>query len=95
MLIVKESSKGSIVNSRILWAFSASFNQYKDQNFLFYANHAYEFLKNHLIDKDAGGLFLTVDNKGSPLDTRKHVNSISYAIYALVEYFIACEKDEV
>lgn len=93
--IVKNSPKGSIINSRILWAFSASYNTFKDNSLLQYADHAFLFMKEKLIDTVNGGLYLFVDHKGKPLDKRKHINALSYAIYALSEYFVATKKNEV
>lgn len=91
----KNYFKGSIVNSRILWAFSASFNRYKEPEYLQSADHAFNFLKDHFLDHKFDGLYLSVDYKGNPLDKRKHINTISYALYALVEYYIASNKIEV
>ena len=93
--IVKDSPKGSIINSRILWAFSASYNAFKDNNFLIYADHAYFFMKEKLLDSVNGGLYLFVDYRGDPLDKRKHINVLSYAIYGLSEYFIATNNSDV
>lgn len=93
--VFKDYPKGSIVNSRILWAFSASFNRYKEPNYLHFADHAFNFLNNIFLDKEFGGLFLTVDHTGTPIDKRKLINSISYALYALVEYYIATNNNEV
>ena len=93
--ILRDAPKSSIINSRILWAFSATFNKFKDKNYIYYANHAYFFMINNLLDRKYGGLYLFVDYSGKVIDTRKHINNLCYAIYALTEYFEATHKDEV
>ena len=93
--IIENSPKGSILNSRILWAFSSAFNVLKNNDYLSYAHHAYEFMMEKLLDTSFGGLYLLVDNKGNPLDTRKHVNPMCYAIYALSEYYLTTRQPEV
>ena len=59
-----ESSKGVVLNSRILWAFSAAFNQTKNKEYLFFAERAYQFIINNFFDKEFGGVFWSVDYKG-------------------------------
>lgn len=93
--IDQSSIKSCIINSRILWSFSAVFNQLRDNKYIEFADHAYRFMKEKFIDKKNGGLYLFVDCKGEPIDKRKHINNLSYAIYALVEYFKVNENFEV
>lgn len=78
--------KGGILNARILWAFSACYKKYKTEAFKDAAERAYAYLKNTFLDKEFGGIFWTVDSKGNPLDTRKHVYAQSFAIYGLTEF---------
>ena len=91
--VVENSPKGSVLNARILWSFSAAYNLNKNPDHLEYADRAYQYIFNHFIDKDNGGVYWTVDYKGKPLDTKKQVYAIAFTIYALSEYFYAsgCE----
>ena len=43
----EKAVKGCILNSRILWFFSNAYLLLQKDSLLFYASHAYEFLKNH------------------------------------------------
>src|SRR6478672_3582762 len=52
--------KGSVLNSRILWSFSAAYNLKKSNQYLSYAERAFTYLKDHFIDKDFGGVWWTV-----------------------------------
>lgn len=85
----KKADKGVILHSRILWFYSKCYSVLKDKNCLELANHAFEFVKNHSIDYDNGGVYWMLDYKGNPVDTMKHTYNIAFAIYALSAYYNA------
>ena len=87
--------KGSVLNARILWSFSAAYNLEEDAAYLKMAERAYLYISDYFIDKEFGGVYWTVDAVGKPLDTKKQVYAIAFTIYALSEYFQACKKEEV
>jgi mannobiose 2-epimerase len=84
-----EALKGSVLNSRICWSFAAAFNQTKDPQFLPFAKRAYDYIVEHFIDKEYGGVYWTVTAAGEPADTKKQTYAIAFAVYGLSEYFIA------
>jgi len=88
--INKAANKGCILNSRILWTFSAAYRIFKDDVYRQHAARAYEFLLSAFLDKEHGGLYWLVDNKGRPLNTRKQFYNIAFGIYALSECYLAC-----
>jgi cellobiose epimerase len=85
--------KGSVLNSRILWSFSAAYRLTGKQQYLEVANRAYEYYIDHFIDNEYGGVYWTIDYKGNPLDTKNQVYALSFAVYALSEYF-GCSSNE-
>jgi cellobiose epimerase len=85
--------KGSVLNSRILWSFSSSYKLTGRKEYLTIAEKANRYIADHFIDKDFGGVFWTVDCKGNPLDTKKQIYALSFAIYGFSEYYLA-SKDE-
>jgi len=85
----KAADKGCILNSRILWTFSAAYRIFADETYRTYAAHARDFLSSAFMDKEYGGLYWLVDNKGRPLNTRKQFYNIAFGIYALSEYYLA------
>jgi mannobiose 2-epimerase len=89
-----EAPKGSVLNSRILWSFSAAYNLTKKKDYLPFAQRAFRYLLNHFLDKDYGGVYWTVDYKGAPLDTKKQIYALSFAIYGLGEYYLATSDEE-
>ena len=80
------AEKGAILNARILWAFSAAYRVLGHQEYLDAATRAYEYLIDHFIDKEYGGVYWSVDYLGRPLDTKKQFYAIGFAIYGLSEY---------
>ena len=84
-----DAPKGSVLNSRILWTFSAAFNLTRDENYLKVADRAFNYLSEKFIDKEFGGVYWTVNADGTPLDTKKQIYALSFAIYGLSEYYKA------
>lgn len=91
--IFADAPKGSVLNSRILWTFSAAYNLIGNNEYLNTARRAFEYTRDNFIDKVNGGVYWSVDFKGSPLDTKKQVYALSFAMYGLSEYFLAA-KDQ-
>jgi mannobiose 2-epimerase len=92
--IEKQAPKGGIVTSRFLWTYSAAYRVTKDEKYLEVANNVYDFLVNKIYDSEFKGLYWLVDYQGNPVDTRKHVYTQSFGIYALSEYYRATKKQE-
>lgn len=90
----KDAVKGCILNSRILWFYSAAYHLLKKQQLLEHAEHAFLFLRNAFFDSRYGGVYWSVQADGTPEDTTKHTYNQAFAIYALSEYYIAGGKKE-
>lgn len=88
------AEKGCILNSRILWFFSACARALGREGCLAAAEHAYRFLTEHCLDKEFGGVYWSVDFQGRPLDTTKHTYNQAFAVYALSAYFRASGDGE-
>ncbi|MDE6695564.1 MAG: AGE family epimerase/isomerase [Muribaculaceae bacterium] len=85
----KDAPKGAILQARILWTFSAAYNSLGNPEYLAEAHHAYNFIRDHFIDKKNGGAYWSVTADGEPLDTKKQFYAIAFIIYGLSEYYIA------
>lgn len=92
--VVAGSPKGSVLNARLLWTFSAAYNLCKDPEYLQYAHRAYEYITAYIIDKQYGGVYWTVDCEGKPLDTKKQVYALAFTIYAFSEYYKASRNND-
>ncbi|GAA3775665.1 AGE family epimerase/isomerase [Flavobacterium ginsengiterrae] len=91
--IVANSEKGSVLNARILWTFSASYQTTKNENHKKLAERAFEFLSEHFYDKQFGGLFWSINDDKTPKETKNQIYALAFAIYGLSEYY-AISKNE-
>jgi mannobiose 2-epimerase len=78
--------KGLIVNSRILWAFSAVHRARPEKLFQQMAGRALDFVMNRFWDAQHGGAFWRLDDTGRVLDDSKKIYGQAFYIYALAEY---------
>jgi cellobiose epimerase len=84
--VVKNADKGGILNARILWTFSAAFNQLKNNAYRQTADRSMHYLLAHFFDEDFGGTYWKIAFDGKPADTKKQIYSQAFFIYALSEY---------
>lgn len=90
----KKAVKGCILNSRITWFFSNAYMTLGDKSLLDEARHGYEFLRDHCLDRECGGVFWSVKYDGAPEDTTKHTYNQAFSIYALSSYYDASKDEE-
>ncbi|HOO42646.1 MAG TPA: AGE family epimerase/isomerase [Bacteroidales bacterium] len=84
--LLKEAPKGAVLQSRILWTFSAAARVLRNKDYLAYAAHAKDFILDKMYDKEYGGIFWSVDHKGNMEDPRKQFYALGFALYGLTEY---------
>src|SRR5690606_5211396 len=77
---------GSVMYARILWAFSAGYRHTGIPQYLQLADIAFQYIQQHLIDPQYGGVYWSVHPDGSPADSRKQIYAIAFTIYGLAEY---------
>ncbi len=81
-----QEDKGAIMNARILWSFSAAYRVLKKPEYLEAANRAKDYMLEHFLDKEYGGVYWSVDYLGNPKDTKKQTYAIGFTIYGFSEY---------
>jgi mannobiose 2-epimerase len=84
-----DAPRGGLLESRILWTFSAAYLRYRSPQYLELATWAYRDLIARFWDKENGGLYWTATVDGRPLDSRKQTYGQVFGIYGLSEYFRA------
>ncbi len=89
-----KSNKGIILNTRILWSFSAASNYYKDNRYSNLCERSFTYLKNHFKDTVFGGVFWEVDYLGNPVNKKKQSYAQAFAIYALSEYYLFSKNEK-
>jgi mannobiose 2-epimerase len=85
----RSQPKGLILNSRILWAFSAVYRAQPQPLYQAMAHRAFEVVMNGFWDPQFGGAFWRIDGRGSVLDDSKKTYGLAFYIYALAEYWKA------
>ena len=81
-----KAPKGLILNTRLLWTFSALYRFNKESRCRNMAERAYDYLENCFRDSSHGGAFWQVDFQGHLLDGKKKIYGQAFYIYALAEY---------
>ena len=92
--IIGDSPKGAVLNARILWTFSSAYRLLKDEKYLEIATRAKRYLLDKFYDNKFGGIYWSVDKEGNPLDTKKQIYALGFAIYGLSEYNRATGDEE-
>lgn len=93
-LLDAEAEKGAVMNARILWTFSAAYRLLHKAEYLEIATRAKREIIDRFYDKQFGGIYWSIDAHGQPLDTKKQVYAIGFAIYGLSEYYRATADSE-
>ncbi|HJC96052.1 MAG TPA: AGE family epimerase/isomerase [Candidatus Phocaeicola gallinarum] len=93
-VLMPNEPKGAILNARILWTFSAAYRLLKKPEYLATATRAKRYLLDFFYDKQFGGIYWSVDCEGNPLDTKKQIYALGFAIYGLSEYARATGDEE-
>jgi mannobiose 2-epimerase len=81
-----QADKAIILNTRILWTFSAAYRLTQNEQHKKMADRAYHYLCNHFFDEEEGGVYWMLDYQGQVKDPKKQVYAQAFAIYALSEY---------
>ena len=91
----RNANKGIILNTRILWTFSAAYlfepkKVYKDM-----ADRAYHYIIKYFLDEKEGGMFWLLDSQGNPIELKKQVYAQAFVIYSLSEYYKISQNKEI
>ena len=78
--------KGTILCGRILWAFAAAYRVTQRPEYLDMATRARDYLLGRFYDTAYGGVYWSLTPDGTPLDTKKQIYALGFAIYGLSEY---------
>ncbi len=91
--VEETADKGGILNSRILWFFSNAYLCLKEKDLLIYGKHAYDFLMQHCLDQQYGGVYWMISYDGSVKEDMKHTYNQAFAIYALCAWYEASGEE--
>lgn len=92
--LMPEAEKGAVLNARILWTFSSAYRLLGKEEYLATATRAKRTVIDRFYDKEHGGIYWSLDCKSRPLDTKKQIYALGFAIYGLSEYYRATGDEE-
>lgn len=84
---IGQADKGLILNSRILWTFSAAYQMDAKPGYKKLADRAFNYLNTYFWDAKNKGAYWSVKSSGIPSDTHKQVYAEGFMIYAFAEYY--------
>ena len=93
--VVKGAVKGSVLNARILWSFSAGYLSEGEGAYLSMAERAFNYIRKYFVDEEYGGVYWSISEAGAPVDTKKQIYAIAFTIFGLTEYYRARPDKEV
>lgn len=82
----KDAPRGAILNARILWTFSAAARVLGNEEYKKTAERQFQYIRDHFIDPEYGGVYWSINADGTPCDTKKQFYAIAFTIYGLAEY---------
>jgi len=88
------ADKGAVLNTRILWTFSAAYRLEKNSEYLKIAERAFDYIQDYFIDKKYGGVFWELNYKGEPVSRRKQMYAQGFALYGFSEFYRATGRPE-
>lgn len=91
---LKESDKGTVYLSRLLWSFSVLYQKNNETKYLTYINSIFDFLKSKLYDNVNKGFYWSATYDGKIKNNHKHLYAQSFCLYGLSEYY-SITKDKM
>lgn len=86
--------KGIVLNSRILWTFSAAYSFTKNASHLQLATRAFDYILYHFVDEEYGGVYWSVNSNGKMLDGKKQIYGLAFCIYGCAEFYKVTKDPE-
>lgn len=84
--------KGLVVNTRILWAFSAVYRVRSTPLYKEMAERAFDFVSNKFWDARDGGAFWRLNDSGEVIDDSKKIYGQAFYIYAMTQFHRAFQN---
>ncbi|MEM9720399.1 MAG: AGE family epimerase/isomerase [Bacteroidota bacterium] len=89
-----DARKMVILNTRILWTFSAADRLLPNQKYRRIADRAYQYVVEYFWDTTHKGFYWCLDTLGNKIAGKKQVYAQAFAIYALSEYFLLTQNQD-
>lgn len=84
---VPNAVKSCVLNSRILWTFSAAAKRFDNKEYRDMAYLAYHVIKKDFFDSEFGGYFMELSSNNEIKNSIKHTYAQAFVLYSLCKYF--------
>ena len=91
--VLPQARRGTVLNARILWAFSEAYRLIGREEYLKAARWERDYFMTHFFDREHGGVWWSVDADGTRPDTKKQLYAQAFAIYGLSAWCRAVPGD--
>ncbi|MEN8194047.1 MAG: AGE family epimerase/isomerase [Bacteroidota bacterium] len=93
---VLTANKSCVLNSRILWTFSAAAAKYNNnQDYSRIANLAYNVLQRDFLDTEYGGYFMELSPENKVVSSIKNTYAQAFVLYSMCKYYEFNPSEEV
>jgi len=82
----KPGTKSLVVQTRVVWTFSAAYQHNPQRIYQEIASHALKFLRERMWDSHHGGFNWLVDREGRLTEDKKQIYGQSFAMFGLAEF---------
>lgn len=87
--VIPNAQKSAILNTRILWTFSAAYRVLQRPDLKLIADRAQRYVIDHFWDAKHGGLYWMVDHRGDVFSSKKHAYAQAFGMYGFSEHYRA------
>ena len=92
--VEKQAPRAAVINTRILWTYSAAALRFGDPAYREMADWAYSYIVHKFWDHPYDGLYWMLDYYGNPISDRKQIYAQAFGAYGMSEYFRLTGKTE-
>ena len=83
---IEPGTKSLVAQTRVVWMFSAAYQQNPQPIYKEIASHALKFLRERIWDSHRGGFYWLVDREGRLVEDKKQIYGQCFAMFGLAEY---------
>lgn len=92
--MIPNAQKSAILNTRILWTFSAAYRVLNRADLKDIADRAQRYVIDHFWDSKHGGLYWMLDHRGEVFSSKKHAYAQAFGMYGFSEHYRATGNKE-
>ncbi|WP_299683023.1 AGE family epimerase/isomerase [uncultured Tenacibaculum sp.] len=92
---IANSTKGIILNARLLWSFAKVANHTKSNDFSDVLERSYVYIEQYFFDEKYSGVFWELDDQGNIIHAEKKAIAQAYTLLGLSEYYLVTKEEKV